>query len=99
MTPEARARVRIDELLQICGWVVQDRAEINLGAGVGVAVREFSLPSGPADYLLFIDRKACGIIEAKPEGHTLTGVEAQTSGYMTARGKAKAIICGATTSS
>ena len=52
MTPEARARIRIDELLQICGWVVQDRAEINLSAGVGVAVREFSLPSGPADYLL-----------------------------------------------
>jgi len=53
-----------------------------LGAGLGVAVREFSLPGGPADYLLFIDRKACGVIEAKPEGHTLTGVEDQAASYM-----------------
>src|SRR5579883_3343452 len=82
MTPEARARARIDELLRGCGWQLQDRDEINLGAGLGVAVREFSLPSGPADYLLFIDRKACGVIEAKPEGHTLTGVEDQSTSYM-----------------
>jgi type I restriction enzyme, R subunit len=84
MTPEARARARIDELLHACGWIVQDRAEINLGAGLGIAVREFSLPSGPADYVLFIDRKACGVIEAKPEGHTLTGAEDQAAGYMAA---------------
>ncbi|SRR5579883_1855622 len=61
MTPEARARARIDELLRECGWQLQDRDEINLGAGLGVAVREFLLPSGAADYLLFIDRHACGI--------------------------------------
>lgn len=84
MTPEARARETIDSSLTACGWKVQDRADINLGAGVGVAVREFALPAGPADYLLFIDRKACGVIEAKPEGHTLTGVEDQAAGYMAA---------------
>src|SRR5216683_976873 len=82
MTPEARARLKIDELLRTCGWIVQDRDEVNLGAGLGVAVREFSLPAGPADYLLFVDRRACGVIEAKPEGHTLTGVEDQAAGYM-----------------
>ena len=67
MTPEARARVRIDALLTEAGWLVQDREDMNLGAGLGVAVREYSLPAGPCDYLLFIDRRACGVIEAKPD--------------------------------
>ena len=84
MTPEARAREKIDELLAAAGWVVQDRDDMNLGAGLGVAVREYSLPAGPCDYLLFIDRKACGVIEAKPEGVTLTGVAEQADDYMAA---------------
>jgi type I restriction enzyme R subunit len=45
-------------------------------------VREFPLPAGPCDYLLFVDRKACGVIEAKPEGDTLSGVTDQSEGYM-----------------
>jgi type I restriction enzyme R subunit len=84
MTPEARARVRIDELLNQAGWLVQDREDMNLGAGLGIAVREYSLPAGPCDYLLFIDRKACGVIEAKPEGVTLSGVAEQADDYMAA---------------
>jgi type I restriction enzyme, R subunit len=84
MTPEARARVRIDELLTEAGWLVQDREDMNLGAGLGVAVREYSLPAGPCDYLLFIDRRACGVIEAKPEGVTLSGVAEQSDDYMAA---------------
>jgi type I restriction enzyme R subunit len=67
-TPEQRARQNIDELLQQCGWIVQDRAEINLGAGRGVAVREFPLQTGFADYLLFIDRRPIDAIEADAEG-------------------------------
>ena len=55
---------------------------MNLGASLGVAVREYPLPSGPCDYLLFVDRKACGVIEAKPEGMTLTGVAEQAAEYM-----------------
>jgi len=82
VTPEALARQKIDALLSAAGWLIQDRAEMNLGAGLGVAVREYPLPAGPCDYLLFIDRKACGIIEAKPEGQTLTGVADQSSAYM-----------------
>jgi type I restriction enzyme R subunit len=73
VTPEARARERIDALLTAAGWVIQDREEMNLGAALGVAVREYPLPAGPCDYLLFIDRRACGVVEAKPEGQTLTG--------------------------
>jgi type I restriction enzyme, R subunit len=82
-TPEQLARQRIDQLLQAAGWVVQDLRAFNLGAGMGVAIREFQTSSGPADYVLFVDRKAVGIIEAKPEGTTLRGVHEQTARYTT----------------
>lgn len=82
MLPEARARRTIDEQLVAAGWVVQDRADINLGAGLGVAVREFSVRTGASDYLLYVDRKACGVLEAKPEGTTLTGFEDQSAKYL-----------------
>ncbi len=83
MTPEEKARQRIDELLEAAGWKVQDRKDLNLGAALGVAIREFPLTSGYADYLLFVDRKAAGVIEAKPEGTTLSGVAEQTASYIT----------------
>ena len=73
-TPEAKARQEIDRLLELAGWVVQDKDAVDLSAGPGVAVREYPLPAGPCDYLLFVDRKAAGVIEAKPEGKTLTGL-------------------------
>ncbi|MBM3322467.1 restriction endonuclease subunit R, partial [candidate division WOR-3 bacterium] len=81
MTPEDRARERIDVQLEAAGWRVQDRLGMDLGAGLGVAVREFTLETGEADYVLFVDRKACGVIEAKPDGTTLSGVADQTSRY------------------
>jgi type I restriction enzyme R subunit len=67
MKPEEKARLRIDQLLQEAGWVIQDCRDLNLGASLGVAVREFPVSTGFADYLLFVDRKAAGVIEAKPE--------------------------------
>ena len=82
MAPEEKAREEIDQLLKEAGWAVQDYGDINLGASLGVAVREFPLVSGFADYLLFIDREAVGAFEAKPEGTTLSGVEEQTGGYL-----------------
>jgi type I restriction enzyme R subunit len=81
MTPEERARQQIDLLLQQSGWIVQDRSQINLSAGLGVAVREAVLKTGEADYLLFAQGKAIATVEAKPEGYTLTGVEEQSSKY------------------
>ena len=54
MKPEEKARQEIDQLLEKAGWKVQDYRELNLGASLGVAVREFPLKSGPADYLLFV---------------------------------------------
>jgi type I restriction enzyme, R subunit len=80
-TPEAHARNEIDALLIAAGWIVQDRAQLNLAAGRGVAVREFALKTGYTDYLLFVDRKAIGAIEAKAVGIPLSGVEAQSEKY------------------
>ena len=83
MKPEKKARQYIDRLLTAAGWTIQDREQMNLGASQGVAVREYSMSSGPTDYLLFIDRRAVGVIEAKPEGTTLSGVSEQTKKYLT----------------
>lgn len=82
LTPEARARVDIDEMLRAAGWVIQDRSEIDLYAGSGVAVREFLLAGNTeADYLLFVDRQAVGALEAKKRGASLIGVEPQSAKY------------------
>jgi len=80
--PEEKARQVIDKLLEAAGWKVQNLQEVDLGAALGVAVREFPLKAGAADYLLFVDRKAVGVVEAKPEGTTLSGVAEQSSKYV-----------------
>ncbi len=82
MTPEDKARLKIDALLEAAGWIIQDKDALNLGAGLGVIVRHFQLGKDEADYLMFIDRKAAGIIEAKAEGITLSGVAEQSDKYM-----------------
>lgn len=82
MKPEEKARQNIDRLLTAAGWTIQDREQMNLGASQGVAVREYPMSSGPTDYLLFVDRRAVGVIEAKPEGTTLSGVSDQTEKYL-----------------
>ena len=83
MTPEAKARISIDALLVAAGWHVCDMGQANIHAARGVAIREFPLNSGYgfADYLLYIDGKAAGVIEAKKEGATLRGVEVQSARY------------------
>src|SRR6185295_182570 len=81
MTPEQKARLRIDQQLEECGWAVQGYRDMNISAGLGVAIREFPLQGGHADYLLYADGKAIGVVEAKPEGHTLRGVETQSGKY------------------
>ncbi len=85
MTPEQKARLHIDELLTQTGWAIQNVKEINLSAGLGVAVREYPLHEGFADYLLFVDRKPIGVIEAKAEGTTLSGVADQSEKYRTGK--------------
>lgn len=81
-TPEQLARQKIDAQLVACGWVVQDKNVINLSASRGVAVCELSFATGEPDYTLFVDCKALGTVEAKPEGHSLVGVEEQSTKYV-----------------
>ena len=83
MNPEEQARFNIDRSLEQAGWAVQNRDAVNLYASRGVAVREFQLKTGhgTADYMLYVDGKAAGVVEAKPEGTTLTGVEIQSEKY------------------
>ena len=73
--------MEIDEQLAACGWVVQDYKHAAVAAAPGVAVREVPTDAGSADYVLFVDRQAVGVIEAKKAGTTLTGVEPQTRKY------------------
>ena len=74
----------IDEQLVACGWEVQDYRHAAVAAARGVAVREVPTEAGPADYVLYVDAQAVGVIEAKKEGTTLTGVEPQTRKYQAA---------------
>lgn len=82
-SPEHQARENIDRLLTAAGWHVCDVDSVNILAARGVAIREFPLKSGYgfADYLLYVDGKAAGVIEAKKEGVTLSGVETQSDKY------------------
>lgn len=86
MTPEAKARQLIDSKLEAAGWVVQDTKQLNLSAGPGIAVREYPTDSGPADYVLFVDRQPVAVIEAKrdEDGSKLSTHEAQTERYANA---------------
>jgi type I restriction enzyme R subunit len=81
-TREQRARQEIDAMLRASGWVIQSKEQINLSAARGVVISELSFKSGEPDYSLFVDGKAIGTVEAKPEGHTLSGVEEQSTKYV-----------------
>ncbi|MER7273482.1 DEAD/DEAH box helicase family protein [Dactylosporangium sp. NPDC000244] len=78
---EAQARRVIDRMLTDAGWAVQDMRDLNPLAGRGVAVREFRLASGPADYVLYVDGVIVGVVEAKREGESLTAAQAQNARY------------------
>ncbi|MEJ7737198.1 MAG: DEAD/DEAH box helicase family protein [Chitinophagaceae bacterium] len=86
-TPEHHARDIIDAALERSGWIVQSKKKTNLDAGLGVAVREYQTDIGPADYVLFVNKKPVGIIEAKraEEGVRLTMHEDQSEGYAGAK--------------
>jgi type I restriction enzyme R subunit len=62
--------------------VLQDATDLNRHAAEGVEVREFQLPGMPCDYLLFVGGKACGVIEAKKAGVTLSGVAERAARHM-----------------
>ena len=81
ITPEALAREDIDRMLAAAGWAVQDHAKYDPTAGRGIALREVTLKNGRCDYLLFVDRKAVGVVEAKRAGMPLSTVALQSGRY------------------
>ena len=85
--PEQIARDNIDKQLTACGWIIQSIKKVNLNSGVGVAVKEYLTDVGPADYVLFVEGKPCGVIEAKreEEGHRMTLHETQVEDYAKAK--------------
>lgn len=87
-THEQIARDHIDRKLNESGWSVQEKNKINWNASPGIAIRHYNTQDGgEADYVLFVDRKPVGIIEAKKdeEGHRLTVVEEQSAEYATSK--------------
>lgn len=85
--PEQIARDNIDKLLRNAGWAIQSAKKINWNESLGIAIKEYQTDVGPADYVLFVDRKPVGIVEAKKEevGQNLSTVEEQSSGYANAK--------------
>lgn len=81
MKPEEKARVTIDRMLTESGWVVQQSEDLDIDAARGVAVCSFQMSLDEADYLLYADGKAIGVVEAKKVGTTLTGIETQSAKY------------------
>jgi type I restriction enzyme R subunit len=86
-TPEQIARDNIDKQLEACGWAIQNKSKINLQANLVVAVREYQTDAGPADYVLFVEGKPAGVIEAKreDEAEKLSSHEDQAEGYAAAK--------------
>ncbi len=67
MTPEEKARVKIDQWFADAGWKVIDREEYEPTI-TAAAIREGLLKGNlEADYFLFINGKAVGVLEAKRE--------------------------------
>lgn len=85
--PEQIARDNIDKQLTACGWIIQSIKQVNLNAGLGIAVKEYITDVGPVDYLLFVEGKPCGVIEAKreEEGHRINVHENQGEEYAHAK--------------
>ncbi|MBL1215624.1 MAG: DEAD/DEAH box helicase family protein, partial [Ignavibacteriae bacterium] len=83
LTPEQRARQNIDKQLIAADWAIQSFNKFNPSSKLGIAVTEYPTQSGAADYILFVDRRPVGVIEAKAEGKTLSQVHDQTERYAT----------------
>ena len=64
-TPEQKAREKIDRMLAQTGWSVQDKARIDFGRSRGIAVREYPTDTGPADYVLLVERRPAGGLRAR----------------------------------
>lgn len=63
--PEERARVKIDELLVDAGWHIADRSHFTYDHNATALTEGLLDGNHEADYLLFVDGKVIGVLEAK----------------------------------
>ena len=83
MTPEEKARVFIDQMFVDAGWKVVSRDDYSTDI-TAAAIEEGILQGGKeADYLLFINGKAVGVLEAKKASTDVSSekVTSQAEGY------------------
>jgi type I site-specific restriction endonuclease len=59
----------------------RDRSIVTVAALIAPEAIAEAMKAEEADYLLFVDSSPMGVVEAKKEGDTLTGVEIQTTKY------------------
>jgi len=81
--PEQEARDNINKKLNATGWAVQDKNKINCNESNGIAIRGYQTDFGLTDYVLLVERRPVGIIEAKKEeeGCRITSHELQAEFY------------------
>ena len=81
MTPEEKARVKIDKQLRNAGWDIVSRDEYV--PSNALAVKEALMQGNKeSDYLLFVDDRAIAVVEAKKEENSLGDiVAAQAEAY------------------
>jgi type I restriction enzyme, R subunit len=65
--PEQIGHEAIDKRLRAPGWAVQDKKSIDHAVASGISVKEYTTSIGPADSVLFSDKKPLGVAEAKPD--------------------------------
>ena len=76
LLPEEKARKKIDMLLKKAGWSIVPRDQYSPGVSA-VAIEEGLLKGNlEADYLLFLEGKAIGVLEAKKESVSLDDIVA-----------------------
>lgn len=94
MTPEQKSRQQIDRQLEQVGWIVQDYRQMNISARLGVAVREFPLTTGYADYMLYADAKAIGGSKLSPRAtHSPASKPSPANIWMACRRHCRDTVC------
>ncbi len=84
MLPEEKARIYIDQMFADAGWEVVSRNDFTISSSAAAVTEGIMQGGKEADYLLFLDGKAIGVLEAKAEHVSLDDkVKGQAEGYTT----------------
>ncbi len=87
--PEQAARDNIDKQLHAAGWAVHDKDKIDWNESIGIAIRGYQTDVGPTDYVLFVERRPVGLIEAKKEEEGLKLISHEPQAEFYAKSKLK----------